>query len=111
VIVLANGASRIVMVRSVEEALRRREAGIGQICMGEVQGRARRHQPPVSPVRGEAPGGFDFWKSPFELSTVDSSASATGDAVRPNQEDFQYTQEILRKVPQGAGYQPAAPTV
>jgi|SRR5271156_6588185 len=70
-VALANGASSIVMVRSVEEAspggrhwtlrvqaLALRDAGIGQICfarrarlatrwpsMGEVRGRAWRHQP------------------------------------------------------------------
>jgi 2-phosphosulfolactate phosphatase len=45
------------MVRTVEEALALREAGIGQICMGEV--------------RGRAPPGFDFGNSPFEISSVD----------------------------------------
>jgi 2-phosphosulfolactate phosphatase len=56
-VALANRAPRIVMVRSVKEALALREAGIGQICMGEV--------------RGRAPDGFDFGNSPFEVSTVD----------------------------------------
>jgi 2-phosphosulfolactate phosphatase len=56
-VALANGASRIVMVRSVEEALALRDAGVGQISMGEVQGRA--------------PNRFDFGNSPFEISTVD----------------------------------------
>jgi 2-phosphosulfolactate phosphatase len=56
-VALANGASKIVMVRTVAEALALREAGIGQICMGEVQGRA--------------PDGFDFGNSPFEISSVD----------------------------------------
>ena len=56
-VALANGASSIVMVRSVEEALALREARIGQLCMGEIQGRA--------------PDGFDFGNSPFEISTVD----------------------------------------
>jgi 2-phosphosulfolactate phosphatase len=56
-VALANGASRIVMVRTVEDALALREAGIGQICMGEVQGRA--------------PDGFDFGNSPFEVSRID----------------------------------------
>src|SRR5246127_4181662 len=56
-VALANGATSIVMVRSVEEALALREAGIGQICMGEV--------------RGRAPDGFDFGNSPYEISTVD----------------------------------------
>jgi 2-phosphosulfolactate phosphatase len=41
----------------VAEALALREAGIGQICMGEV--------------RGRAPPGFDFGNSPFEVSGVD----------------------------------------
>ena len=56
-VAMANGASRIVMVRSVEEALALREAGVGQICMGEV--------------RGRAPPGFDYANSPFEISSVD----------------------------------------
>src|SRR5271170_4368426 len=56
-VALANGASRIVMVRSVEEAFALCDAGVGQICMGEVSGRA--------------PNGFDFGNSPFEVSAVD----------------------------------------
>jgi 2-phosphosulfolactate phosphatase len=56
-VALANGASSIVMVRSVDEALALREAGIGQICTGEV--------------RGRPPDGFDFGNSPFEISRVD----------------------------------------
>jgi 2-phosphosulfolactate phosphatase len=56
-VALANGASRIVMVRTVEEALALREAGIGHICLGEV--------------RGRAPDSFDFGNSPFEISTID----------------------------------------
>jgi 2-phosphosulfolactate phosphatase len=56
-VALANGASKIVMVRTVEEAFKLREAGIGEMCMGEVHGRA--------------PDGFDFGNSPFEVSTVD----------------------------------------
>ena len=39
--------------------------------MGEVRGRAWRHQPPVYPFRGEAPEGFDFGYSPYEISGVD----------------------------------------
>jgi 2-phosphosulfolactate phosphatase len=56
-VALANGASQIVMVGTVEEALELREAGIGEVCIGEV--------------RGRAPQGFDFGNSPFEVSTVD----------------------------------------
>ena len=56
-VAFANGAARITMVASVEEALVLRAQGAGQICMGEVGGR-----PPKS---------FDFGNSPYELSKVD----------------------------------------
>lgn len=56
-VALANGASRIIMVGSVEEALALRDRGVGQSCMGEVH--------------GQAPAGFDFGNSPFAVSTVD----------------------------------------
>ena len=56
-VALANCASCIVMVRTVEEALALRDRGVGPICMGEV--------------RGRAPPGFDFGNSPFEVSSVD----------------------------------------
>ena len=56
-VALANGATSIVMVSTVEEALALRDAGTGQICMGEV--------------RERTPAGFDFGNSPFEISTVD----------------------------------------
>lgn len=53
-VVLANGASRIVMVGSVAEALALRASGAVQLCMGEVG--------------GVAPPGFDFGNSPFEVA-------------------------------------------
>jgi 2-phosphosulfolactate phosphatase len=56
-VALANGASRIIMVSAVEEAFALRDTGIGQLCMGEVEGRP--------------PDGFDFGNSPFEVSRVD----------------------------------------
>jgi 2-phosphosulfolactate phosphatase len=56
-VALANGASRIVMVGSVEEALALRTSGVGQLCMGEVE--------------GLAPPGFDFGNSPFAIQAVD----------------------------------------
>ena len=56
-VALANGASRITMVGSVEEALALRQAGLGQVCMGEVG--------------GVAPTSFDYGNSPFEISNVD----------------------------------------
>src|SRR5580693_10696042 len=56
-VALANGASKIVMVATVEEALALGDAGSGHVCIGEVGGRA--------------PDGFDFGNSPFEISTID----------------------------------------
>jgi len=53
-VVLGRGAAKVIMVSSVEEALALRSAGIGELCMGEV--------------RGRAPPGFDFGNSPFEAS-------------------------------------------
>ena len=55
-VVLANGARRIIMVSTVEEALGLRDTGVGQICMGEVE--------------GKPPAAFDFGNSPFEVSEV-----------------------------------------
>jgi 2-phosphosulfolactate phosphatase len=56
-VALANGASQIVMVGSVDEALTLRRTGVGQICMGEVG--------------GVAPDGFDYGNSPLEICNVD----------------------------------------
>jgi 2-phosphosulfolactate phosphatase len=56
-VALANGASRIIMVSEVREALSLRDSGAAQICMGEV--------------RGRPPPGFDFGNSPFEISDLD----------------------------------------
>jgi 2-phosphosulfolactate phosphatase len=58
-VALANGASRILRVGTVHEALALRDAGIGDICMGEVG--------------GKPPPEFDFGNSPFEVSSVDFS--------------------------------------
>ena len=55
-VALANGASRIIMVSTVEETLFLRNSGVGQVCMGESG--------------GHAPAGFDFGNSPFAVSTV-----------------------------------------
>jgi 2-phosphosulfolactate phosphatase len=55
-VALANGASRIIMVATVEEALTLRQTEDGAICMGEV--------------RGRAPDAFDFGNSPLEISTI-----------------------------------------
>ncbi len=52
-VAFARGADRIVIVPEVEEALRLRDQGIGDVCVGEVNG-----------IR---PEGFDFGNSPHEL--------------------------------------------
>jgi 2-phosphosulfolactate phosphatase len=59
---LANGATKIIIVRDVEEALRLRAAGVGQLCMGQVGRRA--------------PSGFDLGNSPFEASQADLDGRA-----------------------------------
>jgi 2-phosphosulfolactate phosphatase len=56
-VALSNGAEKIVMVADVAEALMLREKGVGEVCIGEVEGRA--------------PAGFDFGNSPFEVAAVD----------------------------------------
>ena len=53
----ARGASRIVLVAEVEEALALRAQGAGDLCLGEVD--------------GKRPEGFDFGNSPAEISTAD----------------------------------------
>jgi len=58
-VMLANGASKIVMVSAVDEALALRNAGIGDFCVGEVG--------------GKPPREFDFGNSPFEASSLDFS--------------------------------------
>jgi 2-phosphosulfolactate phosphatase len=61
-VAFANGASHIIMVSSVEEAISLRDAGLAQICMGEVGGRR--------------PSGFDFGNSPYEILDVDFDGKA-----------------------------------
>ena len=62
-VMLANGAERIIMVRSVEEAVGLRAAGNGHVCVGEID--------------GLAPEAFDFGNSPYAVS----GASFTGKTI------------------------------
>lgn len=48
------GAEKIVLVAEIAEALDLRRQGVGELCMGEVDGRK--------------PAAFDFGNSPYELS-------------------------------------------
>ena len=52
-VALARGADRIIMVAEIDEALRLRDQGVGEICVGEVN--------------GIQPEGFDFGNSPHEM--------------------------------------------
>ncbi len=56
-VAFARGASRIVIVPDPTEALRLRDRGDGDFCVGEVNG-----------IR---PEGFDFGNSPYELMQAD----------------------------------------
>ncbi|MCB1740096.1 MAG: 2-phosphosulfolactate phosphatase [Gammaproteobacteria bacterium] len=58
-VALANGAERVVMVSDVDQALALRERGVGQLCMGEVE--------------GTPPEGFDHGNSPYAISMLDLS--------------------------------------
>ena len=55
-VALANGAERIIMVGSVDEALALRKAGMGQICIGES--------------RGHKPQAFDHGNAPSDIDAV-----------------------------------------
>ena len=56
-VAFSRGASRIVLVAEVDEALALRDRGVGEVCMGEVD--------------GKRPPGFDYGNSPHELSGAD----------------------------------------
>jgi 2-phosphosulfolactate phosphatase len=88
-VALANGAAAIVMAGTVEEALTLRERGVGQVCMGEV--------------RGRAPPGFDFGNSPFEVSQADlrgktiiqRTSAGTQGIVAARNADFLYAASLV----------------
>ena len=56
-VAFARGATKIVIVPEPAEALRLRAEGVGDLCVGEVNG-----------IR---PEGFDFGNSPYELSQAE----------------------------------------
>jgi len=69
-VALASGASSILMVRTVEEALALRDAGIGQICFaprGETGHSVAKHGRGSRPVTR----WFRLGNSPFEVSSAD----------------------------------------
>ncbi len=56
-VAFSKGAKKIVLVAEVDDALNLRKQGIGEVCMGEVDG-----------VR---PDGFDLGNSPYEMLDAD----------------------------------------
>ena len=56
-VAFSKGAKKIVLVAEVEEALNLREQGVGEICMGEVD--------------GKRPEEFDLGNSPYEMLDAD----------------------------------------
>lgn len=62
------GADRIVLVAEVEEALALHNNGVGDILMGEVD--------------GKRPEGFDYGNSPFEISSADVAGKTIVQSTR-----------------------------
>ncbi len=62
------GAKEIVLVAEVEEALDLRRRGIGDLLMGEVD--------------GKRPDGFDFGNSPYEISQADLNGKTLVQSTR-----------------------------
>lgn len=56
-IAFQKGVEKIILVAEIDEALKLREQGVGDLCVGEVE--------------GMRPEGFDFNNSPHELSQAD----------------------------------------
>ena len=76
-----HGAKDITLVAEVEEALALRERGIGDVLMGEVD--------------GKRPEGFDYGNSPYEVSQVDftgkSIVQSTRAGTRPSKASVRRT--------------------
>lgn len=56
-IAFEKGVEKIILVAEIDEALKLRDQGVGDLCVGEVE--------------GKRPDGFDFNNSPHELSQAD----------------------------------------
>jgi 2-phosphosulfolactate phosphatase len=67
-IAVDKGASQIVLVAEIEEALALKKHGIGDLLMGEVD--------------GKRPGGFDFGNSPYEISQADLAGKTLVQSTR-----------------------------
>ena len=63
-----NGAEKIILVATVEEAIELKKLGVGDILMGEIS--------------GKKPNGFDFGNSPAEIMEVDFSGKTIIQSTR-----------------------------
>ena len=67
-IAFENGAKQITLVAEIEEALELQRRGIGDVLMGEVE--------------GKRPEGFDYGNSPFEISTAEVAGKVISQSTR-----------------------------
>ena len=67
-VVFDRGADRLVLVAEVEEALALHNSGVGDLLMGEVD--------------GKRPEGFDYGNSPYEMSQVDVAGKTIVQSTR-----------------------------
>jgi 2-phosphosulfolactate phosphatase len=63
-----HGAAQIILVAEIEEALALRQQGIGDVLMGEVD--------------GKRPEGFDYGNSPYEVAKVDFTGKSIVQSTR-----------------------------
>jgi 2-phosphosulfolactate phosphatase len=63
-----HGAAQIILVSEIEEALALRQQGIGDVLMGEVD--------------GKRPEGFDYGNSPYEVAQVDFTGKSIVQSTR-----------------------------
>ena len=67
-VAFSKGAEKIILVAEVSDALKLREQGVGEICMGEVD--------------GTRPDGFDLGNSPYEMLDADVAGKALIQSTR-----------------------------
>ena len=67
-IAFSNGATEITLVAEAEDALALHRSGVGDVLMGEVD--------------GKRPPGFDYGNSPYEISGVDLTGKSLVQSTR-----------------------------
>ena len=67
-IAFSNGATEITLVAEAEDALALHRSGVGDVLMGEVD--------------GKRPPGFDYGNSPYEISQVDLTGKSLVQSTR-----------------------------